>query len=112
LGELKKGVTANAYVKKGVGSVPSKFETILYPPINSNISKMKGFGSKVGRFGPACTSQDASEEPGPGNYITTGNSMNITSDSMSRKGYGNGFISKSIRFPDNAYQSYWQPGPG
>ena len=58
-GSLVTGSTSNAYVKTGVGSVPSKFETIVW--INPN-AKKKGFGSNVARF----NAQQESEDPGPG----------------------------------------------
>lgn len=108
-GLLKKGSTSNAYVKRGVGSVPSKFETILYPPTLQGSASLKGFGSNVGRFGPACTSQDGSDEPGPGQYLEKQNlhKMNLQSDSFSRKGFGNGFISKVSRFPDRSFENFW-----
>jgi len=107
-GSLYRGSTANAFTKKTIGSIPSKFETVLYP--QNNITK-KGFGSNGFRF----TAQ-VSENPGPGSYIDPINrvnsSMRLTSDSFSRKGYGNGFISTSDRFRIENYQPYQIPGPG
>jgi len=39
-------------------------------------------------------------------------SLKLVSDSFSRKGYGNGFISESERFKIDNYQPYQVPGPG
>ena len=107
-GLLYRGTTANAFTKKTIGSIPSKFETVLYPQGNSS---KKGFGSNGFRF----TSQ-VSENPGPGAYIdpvkTSVNSFKQASDSYSRKGYGNGFISTSQRFRIDNYHPYQVPGPG
>lgn len=39
--------------------------------------------------------------------------MNKQTDSLSKKGYGNGFISKTDRFKNNTlWQQRWLPGPG
>ncbi len=107
-GSLYRGTTANAFTKKTIGSIPSKFETVLYPQNNAT---KKGFGSNGFRF----TTQ-ISENPGPGSYIDPINqshsSLRLTSDSFSRKGYGNGFISTSDRFRIENYQPYQVPGPG
>lgn len=42
-----KGTTSAAFIKKSVGSVPSKYETVVY--MNAE-SKKKGFGSNSERF--------------------------------------------------------------
>eukprot|EP00826_Nyctotherus_ovalis_P003290 TRINITY_DN1066_c0_g1_i15.p1 TRINITY_DN1066_c0_g1~~TRINITY_DN1066_c0_g1_i15.p1 ORF type:complete len:312 (+),score=59.78 TRINITY_DN1066_c0_g1_i15:392-1327(+) len=42
----------------------------------------------------------------------THSSLKLASDSFSRKGYGNGFISTSDRFQIDNYQPYQVPGPG
>ena len=34
------------------------------------------------------------------------------SDSLSKKGLGNGFVSKVDRFKDNRWENFWRPGPG
>ena len=107
-GSLYRGSTSNAFTKKTIGSIPSKFETVLYPQNNAT---KKGFGSNGFRF----TAQ-VSENPGPGTYIDPVNSshssLKLSSDSYSRKGYGNGFISSSDRFKIDNYQPYQIPGPG
>jgi hypothetical protein len=107
-GSLYKGATANAFTKKTIGSIPSKFETVLYP---QNSAMRKGFGSNCYRFSGAVT-----ENPGPGAYIdparTSTDSFRMASDSYSRKGYGNGFIGSRERFKIENYQPYQIPGPG
>lgn len=107
-GSLFKGATANAFTKKTIGSIPSKFETVLYP---QNASMRKGFGSNSFRFNAT-----SSENPGPGAYIdpgrTSATNFNMVSDSYSRKGLGNGFVSTSNRFKIENYYVYQVPGPG
>jgi len=105
-GSLYRGTASHAFTKKNIGSIPSKFETVLYPQSNSN---KKGFGSNGFRF-----TVQASENPGPGAYIdpATHCSMRLVSDSYSKKGYGNGFISTSERFCIENYYPYQIPGPG
>ena len=107
-GSLYKGTTAHAFTKKAIGSIPSKFETVLYPQGNEI---KKGFGSCGFRF-----NDHALDNPGPGTYIDpkkiTGSSMKLVSESFSKKGYGNGFISTSDRFRIENYYPYQIPGPG
>ncbi len=107
-GSLFRGSTSNAFTKKTIGSIPSKFETVLYP---QNGGTRKGFGSNGFRF-----VAQVSENPGPGAYIDpmglSVNNFRQTSDSYSRKGFGNGFVSKSDRFRIENYQPYQVPGPG
>ena len=113
-----KGTTSAAFVKKTIGSMPSKFETIVYMHADS---KKKGFGSNSERFnefgvGGLSRPETASEEPGPGSYLLENSisSMMKRSESFSKKGYGNGFISKADRFVKrNDYvQKWFMPGPG
>ena len=55
---------------------------------------------------------DTTDTPGPGEY-SSGNSFFTTSaESFSKKGYGNGFVSKTKRDPLGAYFSNTGPGPG
>ena len=107
-GALYRGSTSHAFTKKTIGSIPSKFETVLYP--QANIEK-KGFGSNSFRF-LSCVS----ENPGPGSYINPTNiensSFRVTSNSFSKKGFGNGFVSETERFKIDNYHSYQVPGPG
>lgn len=46
-GSLIKGTTTAAFIKKTTGSVPSKYETIVYMHADA---KKKGFGSNSERF--------------------------------------------------------------
>ncbi len=65
-GSLIKGTTSAAFIKKSTGSVPSKYETIVYMHAES---KKKGFGSNSERFKGMIGKPDSEEEPGPGSYI-------------------------------------------
>ena len=104
-GSLIKGATSSAFIKKGVGAVPSKYETIVYLHADS---RKKGFGSNSERFtgmystGASGTGGgvDPEDMPGPGSYTseTLLNQILKNSESHSKKGFGNGFISKSDRF--------------
>ena len=108
-GSLFRGGTSNAYNKQSVGSIPSKYETILHP---ENIFNKLGFGSNAFRF-----IDPISEVPGPGAYQRYGNQSGGEaplqhSESHSKLGYGNGFISKNDRFRINNYHVFSVPGPG
>jgi len=107
-GSLYRGSTSHAYTKKTISSIPSKYETVLYPQENST---KKGFGSKGFRF-----ATKISNNPGPGAYYdgakVINKSLHFTSDSFSKKGYGNGFVSTCNRFRIDNYHSYQVPGPG
>eukprot|EP00826_Nyctotherus_ovalis_P042104 TRINITY_DN4298_c0_g1_i4.p1 TRINITY_DN4298_c0_g1~~TRINITY_DN4298_c0_g1_i4.p1 ORF type:complete len:399 (-),score=55.55 TRINITY_DN4298_c0_g1_i4:103-1299(-) len=107
-GSLYRGTASHAFTKKSIGSIPSKFETVLYP---QSASTKKGFGSNGFRF-----TVQASENPGPGAYIdptkNAHSSMRLISDSFSKKGYGNGFVSACERFRIENYYPYQVPGPG
>ena len=84
-----------------MGSVPAKFETIVY--LNAE-NKKQGFGSNSERFQETFTTNKEDPLPGPGSYLSDAstNMMLKKSESYSRKGYGNGFISKYDRFKDNS----------
>lgn len=69
-------------------SIPSKFETILY----TGATEADGFGARVTRF-----QSQVADLPGPGAYHQ-GSSAESFSDSFSKKGYGNGFVSKTNRW--------------
>ncbi len=103
-GEVVKGTPASAFIKKSVGSVPSKYETIVYM---HKSSKQLGFGSNAERFEVTQKAVEEEENPGPGSYLKEAHlsKMNNKSDSLSRKGLGNGFVSKTDRFKNN---SLWQ----
>lgn len=108
LGSIKLGRTGSV----SHASIPSKFETKLYGGANEN----DAFHSRVPRFKPSNT-----DLPGPGAYAVPGSGAttlikNGTVDggltSLSKKGYGNGFASKSDRFKDDPMATFFQPGPG
>ena len=103
-GQVLKGSVATAYAKHTVASMPSKFETVVYKQNGEN----KGFGSKAIRF-----QVPEPEDPGPGAY-TNKHIMNPflrRSESHSKKGFGNGFLSKVDRFELFNYLEYQKPGP-
>lgn len=105
-GVLLKGNLSNSYAKTANPSVPYKFETQLF----DNNQENKAFGSKSIRF-----FNYVSEDPGPGSYTNQEmiSLMGKTKQSHSKKGFGNGFISKVERFPsDIDYNAYFLPGPG
>ena len=82
-----------AFTKTNLGSIPSKIERTL---IKSPIKKIYSIFN-----------------PKPNNESTTiynPSSFNKNSVSFSKKGLGNGFISKSQRF-DNLYKEKFKPGP-
>ena len=82
-----------AFTKTNLGSIPSKIETTL---IKSPIKKIYSIFN-----------------PKPNNESTTiynTSSFKKNSVSFSKKGLGNGFISKSQRF-DNLYKEKYKPGP-
>lgn len=87
-----------------VGSIPSKFETIVYKNTNN-----KAFGSSELRFSSA-----ENDMPGPGYYPLPSQSVIISGEkeSLSKKGYGNGFASSSERNPFSAKYLNCGPGPG
>lgn len=71
-------------------SIPSKWET-------KNISRnnsFDGFGIRTNRF-----SSNQIENPGPGYYYEDNNSIIKKSSSLSKKGFGNAFLSKCERLP-------------
>ncbi|EAR94531.1 sperm-tail PG-rich repeat protein (macronuclear) [Tetrahymena thermophila SB210] len=101
-GRLIKGFIRDASSKISVGSIPSKFETIVY-----NNNNNKAFGSSQLRF-----SQQDSDLPGPGYYEAPTNTTILfgEKESISKKGYGNGFVSTAER---NTFQTrYLNSGPG
>eukprot|EP00826_Nyctotherus_ovalis_P042105 TRINITY_DN4298_c0_g2_i1.p1 TRINITY_DN4298_c0_g2~~TRINITY_DN4298_c0_g2_i1.p1 ORF type:complete len:391 (+),score=56.56 TRINITY_DN4298_c0_g2_i1:57-1229(+) len=104
-GLLCRGSTSHAYIKKTIACIPSKFETVLYPQGNTT---KKGFGSKGFRFATRL-----SDNPGPGSYFDSVNSsLQFASESFSKKGFGNGFVSTCSRFRIENYYPYQVPGPG
>lgn len=98
------GTHAATTKKAGPASIPSKFETILYTGDN----EVDGFASRVSRF-----KSQPNDLPGAGSYHQE-SSMVFNHDSISKKGYGNGFVSKTNRFfyVDKAGAPAYFPGPG
>jgi hypothetical protein len=104
-GAIFRGCANNAFTKQTLGSIPSKYETVLHPLRE----KRKGFGINAMRF-----STEYNDNPGPGSYIDCEMlaTVKLNSDSFSQKGYGNGFISQTKRFKIENYHPYQTPGPG
>lgn len=99
-GKLLRGFIQDPVGKASSSSIPYKFETILF----RNTSQ-KGFGGSAQRF---FASED--QQPGPGSYNppTTG-FANSEGKTFSKKGLGNGFVSKSSRM---LYSGFVNTGPG
>jgi hypothetical protein len=85
-------------------SIPGKYETTLF----RNAQEKEGFGGRVVRF------QDAQKDiPGPGVYHNVKHhSLVRHSDSLSRKGYGAGFVSQDRRFVLERDLAWKQQLPG
>lgn len=104
-GKIIKGNVVNSYSKIANPSVPSKFETQLF----DNNQENKAFGSKSIRF-----FEYINEDPGPGSYTEEKSTslMGKNKLSHSKKGFGNGFISKVKRFSsDIDFDGYFIPDP-
>eukprot|EP01137_Pigoraptor_chileana_P027986 Opistho-2@11353 len=86
-------------------SIPSRYQTVIV-----NGGEKKGFGGSASRFGDAVR-----EVPGPGAYQNQ-TDLALPNDSLSKKGMGNGFVSKTNRFireplPEGASPSLYDPRP-
>jgi len=107
-GVLCRGVTTHNVDKVQTASIPSKFVTVFSQ--EPHVSK-KELGNKCYKI-----IENFGENPGPGHYIdpakASNSSFKLHSDSFSKKGYGNGFISNTKRFPVNNCYPYQVPGPG
>ena len=100
------GGDRRALVKRTTASIPSKFETTLH----TGVRELNAFGNRTYRF-----HVDENENPGPGSYQPTRGTMIRSADtcgSVSRKGFGVGFVSKSLRFNDQSALEAAEPGPG
>ena len=98
-GRLIKGYPSDP-VQAGASSIPYKFETILYKNNNP-----KGFDASSHRFFSV-----EEMNPGPGTYNTKTVADNSDSlPSYSKKGLGNGFVSRTQRV---LYQNFSNTGPG
>ena len=108
-GKLIKGPNWTAYKKENLCTIPRKIEKVL---IEDKHMTTRGFSSQSERFSGRNQSEKY-EFPGPGTYQNVQDTFNTTSTSFSSKGYGNGFISSSIRFDDpKVYYDQFLPGPG
>jgi len=91
-------------------SIPSRFRVA----VSVEPHERKGFGTQVKRF--AGDSTLAGPVPGPGSYYKPRNHWirdPSTCGSVSKKGFGGGFISKTTRFTDRGeLESALAPGPG
>lgn len=112
-GKIYRGPNWNAFNRQSLGTIPRKSENILFQEKNSDTKK--GFMSQVERF------EDFSKKdtikysfPGPGKYSNEILDKTVSTNvSLSSKGYGNGFVSKSERFDDpKDYYEKFYPGPG
>jgi len=84
-------------------SIPTKYETLL----TKNDVK-KGFSSTAPRFAYG----SRNELPGPGAYFSDEQaSFVMKSDSLSKKGYGNGFVSRTERLNSDQVIDF-RPAPG
>ncbi len=95
-------------VKHTRASIPSKFETVLH----FGSREVNAFGNRCTRF--ASGSIDTSTV-GPGQYWSKPTLLKTadTCGSVSKKGYGVGFISKTKRFSNRKeLESAHAPGPG
>mmetsp|Transcript_21740 Transcript_21740/g.40670 ORF Transcript_21740/g.40670 Transcript_21740/m.40670 type:complete len:334 (+) Transcript_21740:2106-3107(+) len=95
------------YVNRTTPSIPSRYQTAL----NLEPGPPPAFGKSCERFDTRLL-----VTPGPGWYNAPSGAVSkkVTSScSLSKKGYGNGFISKATRFkrPEDG-DAAWLPGPG
>lgn len=92
--------------KRSHPSIPSKFETTLHV----GQRERDAFGGRTVRFQPP-----DNELPGPGNYHKMSSFVKDpeTCPSVSKLGYGGGFVSKTKRFSDTAeLNAAAMPAPG
>ena len=104
-GRIYRGPNYNAYNRESLGSIPGKQENIL---VKEGPDGIVGFSSgNSQRF-----SKENNLSPGPGSYEVNKKVIS-NKESISSKGYCNGFVSKSHRF-DHLKEFYdkFKPGPG
>lgn len=114
-GKIFRGPNWNAFNRQSLGSIPRKFENILFQEKGSEAKK--GFLSQKERFEEYSQIESVKYSyPGPGKYQVKNESFETTASSkpsISVKGFGNGFTSKSERFDDpREYYEKFYPGPG
>ena len=84
-------------------SIPTKYETLL-----TKTDMKKGFSSTTPRFAVGVRN----ELPGPGAYFSDERtSFLMKTDSLSKKGYGNGFVSRTERLSNDKVIDF-RPAPG
>ena len=104
-------MVATPVSKRAQASIPSKFETTLLV----GTKERNGFGNRSHRFKDATT-----EVPGPGQYgcPKAGGVVvrqQVTCGSVSSRGFGTGFVSKTDRFREEELRQRLErqiPGPG
>ncbi len=114
-GKIYRGPNWNAYNRESLGSIPQNTEKILFKEKNSD--NKKGFSCQSERFDSTNKNESIKfSYPGPAEYKvrSTTSSFDIsTNPSLSEKGYGVGFVSKSERFDERKeYYDKYYPGPG
>jgi hypothetical protein len=96
----------HALTAAGTGAtIPSKYETVLFGAAKAR----EGFGSQASRF----AAELVNDNPGPGTYSTLGSTVIRDAPSIGKRGYGNGFASRTKRggLPGSA-PARTGPGPG
>ena len=101
-GKLLKGNSIKLTSVKTIPTIPPKYETIL----NTSVKyENNAFTTSSNRF-----KNIESDNPGPGKYLSHDTFIKIN-DSISKKGLGNGFVSKTSRFNID-YEKINKPSPG
>lgn len=111
-GKIIKGTYHNAYNRESLGSIPRKTENVLF---RDNLCPNKlGFNSQSIRFGNNNTSNEVLFTNENNNSSKDNKQTSQGSPSFSSKGYCNGFVSKTDRFPISysEYENKYLPGPG
>lgn len=99
------GRTHPAATPLASATIPSKYETVLF----GEPREREGFGSQASRF----ATEAVNENPGPGTYSTAVSSVLRDAPSIGKRGYGNGFASRTSRSKlPGAAAAATAPGPG
>jgi hypothetical protein len=108
-GQLRRGELAFAPPPQ-TATIPSKYETVLFGGGAQAQKAREGFGSQASRF----AGEAVNDNPGPGAYAETPSSLNRDAPSIGKRGYGNGFASRTQRpgVPGSAPARSQGPGPG
>jgi hypothetical protein len=107
-GQILRGGTAGQLGRSLPGAlppatIPSKYETVLF----GAPKEREGFGSQTSRFG----AELVNDNPGPGAYLAPGSTVLWDAPSIGKRGYGNGFASRTKR-DDRVPATHRTPGPG